>query len=468
MNGIEQLKGQRYAVLGLGRTGLSTAKALVCSGAHVIAWDDGSLAREKAENTGIEVKDLRQFHEWPSVTSLIVSPGIPHLYPTPHPVVSAAVNEGVPIDNDIGLFFRFFASSNWSKFEKRPKIIAVTGSNGKSTTSALICHILEEARKPTQLVGNIGRAVLDIDPPQDGEIVVLELSSYQIELASALMPDIAVFTNFSPDHLDRHNGEGGYFAAKKRLFTEGRPDCAIIGVDEIEGRFLANQLAETCTNDRVIRISSEQRLNGPGRQIFVLKGFLSEACRGQQLSSIDLNCMSALKGAHNHQNAAAAFAACRVLGLAPKFIASAMGRFSGLAHRSQFVGAFGGVSFVNDSKATNVESAVKSLQTFQNIRWICGGLEKEGGLKALEGATGAVRKAYVIGRKANQFAMQLDCSNEVHTYMSSAVEAAFKEAEEGDTILLSPAAASFDQYECFEQRGEDFLASVKRVTAIER
>lgn len=463
MIAAKQLKGQCYAVLGLGRTGLSAANALIARGADVIAWDDGFKARETAKNAGIEVLDLKRFRDWPTVTFLIVSPGISHLYPDPHPVVSAAMQQGVLIDNDIGLFFRSFASSSWLEFEIPPKVIAVTGSNGKSTTSALIYHILEKSGRSTQLAGNIGRPVLDIDPPQDGEIVVLELSSYQIELARALTPDIAVFTNFSRDHLDRHNGEGGYFAAKKRLFTEGVPDRAIIGIDEIEGLFLANQIAESCNDDRVIRISSGQRLDGPSWQIFVRKGFLSETRKGRQLSSVDLRGISGLPGAHNHQNAAAAFAACRVLGISPKLIASAMASFPGLAHRSQFVGNVCGVNFVNDSKATNVASAVNALTAFQNIRWICGGLEKEGGLKALKGMTGAVRKAYVIGREASQFAMQLDCSSMVNTTMSSAVEAAFKDAEPGDTILLAPAAASFDQYDNFERRGEDFIAAVQRV-----
>ena len=200
------VEGQKIAVLGLGRTGISAAKALMAGGAVVLAWDDGEPARQRAAQEGIPVHDLTSIRDWSGIATLITSPGIPHLYPAPHPVVEAALSSGVALDNDIGIFFRSFADEGWYEFETPPKVIAVTGSNGKSTTSALIHHILTEAGRPTQLAGNIGRGVMDIDPPHDGEVIVLELSSYQTELARALTPDIAVFTNLSPDHLDRHGG----------------------------------------------------------------------------------------------------------------------------------------------------------------------------------------------------------------------------------------------------------------------
>ncbi|MFZ9136049.1 MAG: Mur ligase family protein, partial [Candidatus Puniceispirillaceae bacterium] len=207
--------GEKYAVLGLGRSGLSAAQSLIAGGAKVVVWDDGEVARQKAEALGLSVTDLTRFSDWPAIAGLIVSPGIPHLYPAPHPVIAAALKANVPVDNDIGLFFRSFAASDWTAFDTPPKVIAVTGSNGKSTTSALIHHILQSAGRESQLAGNIGRGVMDLDPARNGEVVVLELSSYQTELARALTPDIAVFTNLSPDHLARHGGEGGYFAAKR-------------------------------------------------------------------------------------------------------------------------------------------------------------------------------------------------------------------------------------------------------------
>ena len=341
-------------------------------------------------------------------------------------------------------------------------MIAVTGSNGKSTTSALIHHVLAEAGKPVQLAGNIGRGVLDLDPPGEGAVVVLELSSYQTELARALTPDVAVFTNFSADHLDRHGGLGGYFAAKRRLFAEGGPDRAVIGVDEPEGRFLAGQLAEAPGDDRVIRVSAGQRLSGPGWAVCARKGFLSETRKGRQIGAIDLREIKGLPGAHNHQNACAAYAACRGLGLAPRVIEAAFHSFAGLPHRSQLVAEAGGVRFVNDSKATNADAALQALLAFPRIRWICGGLEKEGGLAALAPGLRNVVKAYVIGREAAQFALGLDgVEADICTSMSRAVAAAMAEAAPGEVVLLAPAAASFDQYDNFEKRGEDFIAEVR-------
>ncbi|WP_040610003.1 UDP-N-acetylmuramoyl-L-alanine--D-glutamate ligase [Pseudooceanicola batsensis] len=461
---VKGVEGQKIAVLGLGRSGLSAARALRDGGAEPLCWDDNPAARDRAEAEGFAVADLTRAETMESVRSLIVSPGIPHLYPEPNPVIALALDLGVPVDNDIGLFFRSAADRGWGDYDVQPRIVAVTGSNGKSTTSALIHHVLESVGRDTQLAGNIGRGVLDIDPPGDGGVVVLELSSYQTDLARALTPDVAVFTNLTPDHLDRHGGLGGYFAAKRRLFAEGGPDRAVIGVDEAEGRYLANQLGEGPTDDRVIRISSGQKLTGPGWLVYARKGFLTEWRKGRQVGSIDLRAIPGLPGAHNHQNACAAYAACRALGLAPRVIESAFHTFAGLPHRSQIVAERGGVRYVNDSKATNVDAASKALRAFDRLRWICGGLEKEGGLEALLPATGSVIKAYVIGREAAAFAMTLrGVETEVCTDMATAVARAAAEAQPGETVLLAPAAASFDQYDSFEKRGEDFVTQVGKL-----
>ena len=459
---VQGLTGAKVAILGLGRSGLSAARALAAGGAVPICWDDNPAARAAAQAEGFDCVDLGKAGVFDDIARLIVSPGIPHLYPAPNPVIVAAQDAGVPVDNDIGLFFQSFATLAWDNFDVVPKIIAITGSNGKSTTSALVHHILKHAGRPTQLAGNIGRGVLDIEPAIDGEVVVLELSSYQTDLARNLTPDVAVFTNLSPDHLDRHAGMGGYFAAKRRLFAEGGPDRAVIGVDEPEGRFLAGQLSEGAADDRVIRVSVDRKLTGLGWQVFARKGFLSEYRGGKQIGSIDLRSITGLPGAHNHQNACAAYAACRTLGFAPKIIEAAFHSFGGLPHRSQTVGEAGGVRFVNDSKATNVDSAVKALAAFKNIRWICGGLEKEGGLGSLSEPLETVRKAYVIGREAAQFAMKLGVEAEVCGTMDVAVALAVEDAEAGDVVLLAPAAASFDQYDSFERRGEDFVAQVQK------
>ena len=460
---VQGLQDAKVAVLGLGRSGLSAARALRAGGATPICWDDNPAARATAEAEGFDCKSFTQVDHFEDIARLVVSPGIPHLYPTPNPVVALALEAGVPVDNDIGLFFQSFATRDWDSYDTPPRVIAVTGSNGKSTTSALIHHVLVEAGRPCQLAGNIGRGVLDLDPAGNGEVVVLELSSYQTDLARSLTPDVAVFTNLSPDHLDRHAGMGGYFAAKRRLFAEGGPDRAVIGVDEEEGRFLAGQLSQGPTDDRVIRVSVARKLTGPGWQVFARKGFLSEYRKGKQVASIDLRGVTGLPGAHNHQNACAAYAACRTLGLAPKVIEAGFHSFGGLPHRSQTIAEKDGVRFVNDSKATNVDSAAKALAAFKNIRWICGGLEKDGGLGALAEASGNVRKAYVIGREAAHFAMQLSVEAEVCGTMDVAVARAAAEAEPGDVVLLAPAAASFDQYDNFERRGEDFAAQVAKL-----
>jgi UDP-N-acetylmuramoylalanine--D-glutamate ligase len=458
---VQGYTGRKVAVLGLGRSGRATAAALVEGGAQPIVWDDSAVARDAAEADGLDICDLTKADVFDDVAALIVSPGIAHLYPSPHRVIAAAWDAEVPVDNDIGLFFRSFATDDWNGFDTTPRIVAVTGSNGKSTTASLIHHILVENGRPAQLAGNIGRGVLDIDPAHDGEVVVLELSSYQTDLARSLTPDVAVWTNLTPDHLDRHGGLGGYFAAKRRLFAEGGPDRAVIGVDEAEGRYIANQLIEGAGDDRVIRVSSGQKLGGQGWSVFARKGFLSEFRKGRQVGSIDLRAIEGLPGAHNHQNACAAYAACRTLGLGPKGIEAALRSYGGLPHRSQTVATLDGVRFVNDSKATNVDSAAKALQAFSNIRWICGGLQKEGGLDGLLPHLDRVAKAYVIGREAADFARQLgDLEAEVCGTMEIAVASAVADAQAGDVVLLAPAAASFDQYDSFEKRGDDFAVCV--------
>ncbi|MDO5647045.1 UDP-N-acetylmuramoyl-L-alanine--D-glutamate ligase [Paracoccus sp. (in: a-proteobacteria)] len=462
---VQHVENQTIAVLGLGRSGRATAAALTAGGAHVIAWDDGVDTRAQAEQDGIAITDLTRDSGWDGVRALIVSPGIPHLYPRPHPVIAAAYARGVPVDNDIGLFFRSWATRDWDGFDQTPRVIAVTGSNGKSTTTALIHHILQESGRPTQMGGNIGTGVLSLDPACDGEVVVLELSSYQTDLARALTPDVAVFTNLSPDHMDRHGGLGGYFAAKRRLFAEGGPDRAVIGIDEAEGLYLAGQMAMGPADDRVIRVSSGQKLDAAAWSVFARKGFLSEYRKGRQAASIDLRGIAGLPGAHNHQNACAAYAACRAVGLAPRQIESAFHTFAGLPHRSQMVAELDGVRYVNDSKATNTDAAAKALQAFGRIRWIAGGLGKDGGITALTPHLGNVVKAYLFGHSARDFALDIgQTPHELFDTMDQALARAHADAEPGDTVLLAPAAASFDQYPNFEKRGAHFVELVRGLT----
>jgi len=459
---VHGYEGRRVAVLGLGRSGLAAARALRAGGALPLAWDDSPETRSRAEAEGFVLHDPAGRGALDGVSALVVSPGIPHLYPEPNRAVAAALAAGVPVDNDVGLFFRSLAASSWERFDSVPRVISVTGSNGKSTTSALVHHVLKQAGRHCQFAGNIGRGVLDLDPPRDGEIVVLELSSYQTDLARALTPDIAVFTNLTPDHLDRHGGVGGYFAAKRRLFVEGAPDRAVIGVDEIEGRFLANQLSVCPEDDRVIRVSGRGGLSGPGWTVCAREGVLTERRKGGPIASIDLRDIKSLSGSHNHQNACAAYAAVRALGLGPRLVERAFRAFAGLPHRSQVFAHAGGVTYVNDSKATNVDSAAQALRAFANVRWIAGGLGKRNGIADLKVHLGSVVKAYFIGHSAREFALQAgETPHEVCGTMERAVARAMEEAEAGDTVLLAPAAASFDQYPDFEARGEAFMAAVR-------
>ncbi len=459
---VRGYEGRRIGVLGLGRSGLAAARALAAGGAVPVCWDDGEAARAAAEAEGFEVADLTRDRAWEEMDALITSPGIPHLYPAPHPAIVAAQAHGAVIDNDIGLFFRSFATEDWENFDRPPRVVCVTGSNGKSTTTALIDHLLRTAGHDVQMGGNIGRGVLDLQPARDGMIVVLELSSYQIELARGLSPDVAVFLNLSPDHLDRHGGMGGYFAAKRRLFAEGGPERSIIGVDEIEGRFLAAQLREEAENgDPVIRISSGQKLQGAGWNVFARKGFLAEWRKGRQVASIDLRTMPALPGAHNHQNACAAYAVCRTLGLAPRAVEAGMASYPGLPHRCQIVGELAGVRYVNDSKATNADAAEQALKAFERIRWIAGGRAKEGGIAPLLPLMHRVEKTYLIGEAADAFAAQLGAHPHVVSgTLAEAIAAAHADAQAGETVLLAPACASFDQFPSFEARGEAFEALV--------
>ena len=446
-------------VLGLGLSGIATAKALESGGASPLCWDDDQAVRREAKKCGVQIHDLNSESILSQVSVLVVSPGIPHLFPKPHPIIAKALKKGIVIDNDISLFFRSFALNSWSQFQKIPKVICVTGSNGKSTTTGLIHHILSENAVPVESGGNIGRAVLSLKPGIEGEVKVLEISSYQADLARTLQPDLAVFLNFTPDHSERHAGNGGYFAAKSRLFTMGAPDKSIIGVDEIEGLFLSNVVREEFKSaEPVIAFSVDSMLKGFNWSVFMKKGFLIEWRNGRQVASVDLREKIYLAGKHNHQNICAAYASCRSIGIAPKKIAAALSTFKGLPHRMQILGRKNGVLFVNDSKATNSASAVLSLENFKNIHWIVGGKEKHPGIESLIPVNQNVKGIYLIGSSEESFSAKLGDIDHVRCQnLETAFNAALKKSETGDTILLAPACSSFDQFRSFEERGDKFI-----------
>ena len=452
--------GCEVGILGLGSTGTTTAKALLLGGATPICWDDNNEVREKARDRGLLVSDLNQDQILSKIKTLIVSPGIPHLYPAPHPIILKAMKLGVSLDNDIGLFFRSLVTPSWESFEKRPKVICVTGSNGKSTTTAMIGHILKENNIDVELGGNFGNPALSLSPGKSGDVKILEISSFQAELAKFLQPDISVFINLSLDHSERHAGKGGYFAAKSRLFTLSVPEKCIIGVDEDEGLFLTNMVKEK-DFDPLIRFSTKGPVNGHGWKIFLKKGFLTEWREERQIASLDLRSLQNVSGRHNHQNLCAAYGSARALGLAPKKIYQAVLSFPGLKHRSQIVAKKDNVTFVNDSKATNFESAKSALGSFENVRWIAGGQIKKGDKISLSNFKDRVKFTYLIGSEAVEFSKFLpENSFVICESLDVAVKTAFEDSDSGDTVLLSPACASFDQFQNFEDRGNKFIEIV--------
>ena len=449
-------KGKTVGVLGMGRTGLAAAKALSLGGAHVLCWDDGQKGRDAAVQAGFTVADLSDGQTLNTLEALITSPGIPHLYPALNKVIAAAMKANVPVDNDIGLFFKELSAFKAAHNGKAPRIVAITGSNGKSTTTALVHHCLKTAGVDAYLGGNIGEAVFNLPAFAPEQVLVLELSSYQTELARQLDIDVGIFTNLSPDHLDRHNGMGGYFAAKARLFSLGKPSTSVIGLDEVEGHFLANQMLGV---SKVVGISAKHH---PSTAHYVFAG-AGQIVGDDQQQALSLSEALGLKGAHNWQNAAASFAALRALGLSVAQIMSGFNSFGGLPHRMQRIATRDDVVFINDSKATNADAAEKALSTFENIHWIAGGVPKEGGIAPLVPLFDRVKHAYLIGQAATDFA-QTCAQNGVAYSLCETLQAAVNEAAEaaiaGDTVLLAPACASFDQFSSFEQRGEQFVKAV--------
>ena len=341
------------------------------------------------------------------------------------------------------------------------RIVGITGTNGKSTTTALVGALLRAAGRGVQIGGNIGLPVLDLWPKPCDDIYVLELSSYQLELTAHLACAVAVILNLTPDHLDRHGGMAGYVEAKKRIFrNQGANDWAVVGVDDAHGQALVSGLAQS---RRVVPVAVGRPLE---RGVYVIDGLLHDAIDGPGREVADLRPIASLRGAHNWQNAAAAYAAMRALDVAPETIAAGLGQFAGLAHRMEQVGVVGGVRYVNDSKATNPEAAARALACFDRIHWIAGGRPKEGGLDPVWPYLDRVRHAYLIGEAAPRFAEALagrvPCSRsgDLATAFAQATAAARAEAADEPVVLLTPACASFDQFTDFEARGEAFRALV--------
>jgi len=448
-------KDRKVAVFGLGASGLATARALVAGGAEVLAWDDGEAQRATAADAGIPICNLKSI-ALEGMATLVLAPGVPLTHPEPHEIVKRAQSAGVPILGDVELFQNEIRSLN-----PDARIVAITGTNGKSTTTALVGHMINANGLRAEVGGNIGKPVFDLDRPKRDTVYVVEVSSYQIDLAPTLRPNIAVLLNITPDHIDRHGTLTHYAAVKARLFQhqlEG--DTAIVGIDDA----LSSEICTSVCGRKVATLVPVSVKKSLGRGICVLDGVLYDSQSGKTDRSGDLQGLKTLAGVHNWQNAAAAFAVGRTLGFAPDRIFSSFRTFPGLAHRMEIVADEAGVLFVNDSKATNAEAAAKALDAYDDIFWIAGGVPKAEGIEPLTSWFPKLACAYLIGEAAPAFSETLSTCVEVidvgrlDAAVAAAVQAAVHAAQEGrrPVVLLSPACASFDQFKNFEARGDAF------------
>jgi UDP-N-acetylmuramoylalanine--D-glutamate ligase len=452
-------KDKRVAVFGLARSGISCAKALLFGGATVFAWDDSDASQLVAKAEGLPVSNLHDV-DFASLDCLVLSPGVPLTHPEPHWAVIKAKAAGIDVIGDTEVFAREIKGSG-------AKIVAVTGTNGKSTTTALIGHVLASGGIDVHVGGNIGLAAFNLPAPQTGRVYVLELSSFQIDLMPSLSPDVGILTNITPDHLDRHGTMEHYADVKSHMFAKQRSgQTAVIGVDDDWCAKIARRIPHAA-DKRMVSVLEVQK-DG----INVLLGVLVDRRQGQTVAEIDLRLMKGLRGKHNWQNAAMAYAAAHALGMSADAIKFGMESFPGLAHRMQEIGKAGPVAFVNDSKATNADAAEKALSSFDNIFWIVGGIAKAGGIGRLKPLFKNVRKAYLIGVAATEFAKTLDgvLPFDVSGTLDVAVEKAADDARNSGlaqpVVLLSPACASFDQYKNFEIRGDAFVKAVAAISDI--
>jgi UDP-N-acetylmuramoylalanine--D-glutamate ligase len=462
MISVKTFAGKKVAVFGLGGSGLASAQALQAGGADVIGFDDSAASIAKAEQAGIGTEDLRKI-DWSDVAALLLAPGVPLTHPQPHWSVAIARRAGADVIGDVELFCR-----ERRRLAPNSPFVAITGTNGKSTTTALIHHLLRSAGRAAELGGNIGTAVLTLEPPTADRAHVVECSSYQVDLAPTIDPRVGVFINISEDHLDRHGTIEHYAAVKERLVAGVQAEgTAVIGVDDEWCAAAAERVAAQGKN--VVRISARRRLSDG---IFAEDGAIVRAAGGKTETIARLDGIGSLRGIHNAQNAACAAAAALALGLDAAQIQAGLRSFPGLAHRMEQVGRKGAVLFVNDSKATNADSAAQALASFTDMFWIAGGKPKTGGITSLEKFFPRIRKAYLVGEAAQDFARTLEgkVPYEMSGTIERAVEASARDAEASGlnepVVLLSPACASFDQFRNFEVRGDHFRELVRKLPGL--
>jgi UDP-N-acetylmuramoylalanine--D-glutamate ligase len=450
------------AVFGLGGSGLASCHALKAGGAEVVAGDDGAERLAEAAKAGFITADLRTV-DWSRFAALILTPGAPLTHPAPHWSVREARAAGIEVIGDIELFCR-----ERQRHAPDAPFVAITGTNGKSTTTALIAHLMRVAGYDTQMGGNIGTAILSLEPPRKGRVHVIEMSSYQIDLAPSLDPSVGILINISEDHIDRHGTLEHYAAVKERLVAGVQSEgTAIVGVDDIWCRASADRIEQA--GKRVMRISVKNPLPDG---IYVDHEVVWRAAGGARSEVARIGGIGSLRGLHNAQNAACASAAAIALGVAGDVLQKGLRSFPGLAHRMEQVGGRNNVLFVNDSKGTNADAAAHALSSFADIFWIAGGKPKAGGITGLTEFFPRIRKAYLIGEAAAEFADTLGTQvpHEISQTLDIAVEHAARDAEASGlreaVVLLSPACASFDQYRNFEIRGAKFRDLVQALPGV--
>ena len=453
---LQNLIEKKIGVLGLGITGSSVIASAIRCGANVVCWDDDQKKRDEAKGKGYDLVDLNLENELRALDLLLVSPGIAHLYPDTHEILKSAYRLNIEVDNDIGLFFSHYLSLDYEKFEREPKVIAITGSNGKSTVTALAGHVLSKIFNDVKTGGNIGNPVLEFNKFESGSIRLIELSSYQIERAQLLNPDVAIFLNFSPDHGSRHGGKGGYFYSKALLITDSSAEIVILNIDTNEGLFLLSRLRKTET--KILALTNRKENLGLDWVISTRKRFLTEWKNGRQIFSFDIRSLVETDLMSLEENLTAVYAIARSLGVAPKKIFDLFKGFKPLPHRNQLISTIKGVKFINDSKSTNVASAEYALQMYKNIHWIAGGQPKDDDFSGISKKQGNIKKAYLIGEAGHLIKNVLDKTEaEVFFTLEDAFKLVLENIEDGDTVLFSPACASFDQYLNFEARGQHFI-----------
>lgn len=458
---VTSFEGKTVAVFGLGGSGLASCYALKAGGANVIACDDSADRLAQAARAGFITADLRTV-SWQSFSALVLTPGVPLTHPKPHWTVDAAKAAGVEVIGDIELFCR-----ERRRVAPSAPFVAITGTNGKSTTTALIAHLMREAGFDTQMGGNIGTAILSLEPPQMRRVHVVEMSSYQIDLTPSLNPSVGILLNVTEDHIDRHGTIEHYAEVKERLVMGvQRGGTAIVGVDDSFSAAAAERAEHAGIH--TVRISVQRRLESG---VYLEGGKLFRAGPGGTKEIADLHGIGSLRGTHNAQNAAAAASAALALGVPFDVVQKGLRSFPGLAHRMEQIGIKDNVLFVNDSKGTNADAAARALSSFSDIFWIAGGKPKTGGIESLREFFPRIRKAYLIGEAAKEFAATLgNVPYEISETLDAAVPAATRDAVSSGlsnaVVLLSPACASFDQFPNFEVRGDHFRKLVHELPGI--